>query len=181
LTTKGARYETTGGIFDKTNIVATNCGIGTDKIARQKRVVYFIYQHTNNMKHKPKKHREGTAAVRVLYTSVTNQFQNFRAGYLPGFQVSHVKVDNARNGYLVNNVAPILARGMDSKNTAIFLVVGSTLDGVVWLTAPALWHLISAAVGRVNASVRTTISWRFSFARIQKKVRPLSVNSRALV
>ncbi len=64
---------------DKTNIAATNCGIGTDKMARQTRVVYFRYQHTNKTKHKPKEHREGTAAVRVLVFLGNRSVPEFRS------------------------------------------------------------------------------------------------------
>jgi len=46
---------------DKTNIAAANCGIGTDKMARQTRVVYFRYQRNTTQKS-----IEGTVTVRVL-------------------------------------------------------------------------------------------------------------------
>jgi DNA-directed RNA polymerase subunit RPC12/RpoP len=54
---------------DKTSIAATNCGIGTDKMARQTRVVYFQI----SMKHRPKKHRRhGCSESTCISWSPTN-------------------------------------------------------------------------------------------------------------
>lgn len=59
-------------------------------------------------------------------------------GQSPAFQVSHVKVDDTRYGYLVDDIALGLTRGVDAKDTAVIFIVSSTIDRVVWLTTPAL-------------------------------------------